>query len=116
MAAIPAFGRKRQTLAPVAPYTRNRSCGGNRLFGPVARCPGDKLSSISAPSLTGPIFAKSHLKTSRNSFRRGDADAADARPVSMTPRLRIGEPHAFPTTASTCGHGSNHSPPADDPD
>ena len=67
MAAIPASAASAQ-IAGIgsAPYTKEQVAHGQSVYsGQCALCHGDKLQGVSAPALTGPSFAKSHLNVSQ---------------------------------------------------
>jgi alcohol dehydrogenase (cytochrome c) len=67
LAAIPASAASAQIAGTgSAPYTKQQVARGKTVYaGQCAVCHGHKLQGISAPALTGPSFAKSHLNASQ---------------------------------------------------
>jgi alcohol dehydrogenase (cytochrome c) len=67
LAAIPASAASAQiTGTGSAPYTKEQVARGQTVYsGQCAVCHGDKLQGVSAPTLTGPSFAKAHLNVSQ---------------------------------------------------
>jgi len=66
LAAIPLSGASAQIAGTgSAPYTTEQVARGQTVYGAQCSvCHGDKLQGVSAPALTGPAFAKSHLNVS----------------------------------------------------
>ena len=66
VAAIPSSGANAQIAGTgSAPYTKQQVAHGQGVYSAqCAVCHGDKLQGVSAPALTGPSFAKSHLNVS----------------------------------------------------
>jgi alcohol dehydrogenase (cytochrome c) len=67
LAAIPPSGVATKIVGiGSAPYTQEQVAHGKTVYaGQCAICHGDKLQGVSAPALTGPGFAKSHLSVSQ---------------------------------------------------
>jgi mono/diheme cytochrome c family protein len=66
LAAIALSGASAQIAGSgSAPYTKEQVAHGQSVYSAqCAVCHGDKLQGVSAPALTGPAFAKSHLNVS----------------------------------------------------
>ncbi len=100
-----------------APYTKEQVARGKTVYsGQCALCHGDKLQGVSAPALTGPSFAKSHLNVSQIRSVVATQMPLTA-PGSLTPD-DYASLMAYMLSydcVNPAGNGSKPFPPADDP-
>ncbi|TMH72713.1 MAG: pyrrolo-quinoline quinone [Betaproteobacteria bacterium] len=118
MAAIPPSAASAQIAGTgSAPYTKEQVVRGQTVYsGQCAVCHGDKLQGISAPALTGPSFAKSHLNVSQIRSVVATQMPLTA-PGSLTPD-DYASVMAYMLSydcVKPAGNGSKPFPPADDP-